>query len=145
MFLPGEAFFAAALEEDPALIDFGVEQKVIPASPTTLIALLRAVAYGWRQERISRNAEEISELGREMHDRLRTLASLFAGVGKGLERAVDSYNQAVGSLERRVLVSARRLRDLGVTGADEIPDVEDVETEPRELSSAAWGDDAAER
>jgi DNA recombination protein RmuC len=140
MFLPGETFFSAALEQDPGLIEHGVLNKVIPASPTTLIALLKAVAYGWNQEKLARNAQQISELGKELHDRLRKLAGHITGVGNSLDRAVEAYNQAVGSLENRVLVSARKFAELGASVAEDIPDLEPIETTARALSFD-WDDD----
>ncbi|MGZ7056982.1 MAG: DNA recombination protein RmuC, partial [Candidatus Angelobacter sp.] len=134
MFLPGETFFSAALEQDPALIERGVSQKVIPASPTTLIALLKAVAYGWNQEKLARNAHEISTLGKELHDRLRLLGAHIDNVGKGLDRAVESYNKAVGSLESRVMVSARKFVELGAPVTDEIAELNPIETTTRNLT-----------
>ena len=140
MFLPGETFFSAALEQDPTLIEQGVMQRVIPASPTTLIALLKAVAYGWNQEKLARNAHEISNLGKELHERLRKLAGHITGVGTNLDRAVEAYNQAVGSLENRVLVSARKFSELGASVAEGIPELEPIETTARALSFE-WDDE----
>jgi DNA recombination protein RmuC len=134
MFLPGETFFSAALEQDSSLIEHGVLNRVIPASPTTLIALLKAVNYGWNQEKLARNAQQISALGKELHDRLRLLAGHITSVGTGLDRAVESYNKVVGSLESRVLVSARKFAELGASVADDIPELEPIETTARALS-----------
>jgi DNA recombination protein RmuC len=142
MFLPGETFFSAALEQDHGLIEQGVLQRVIPASPTTLIALLKAVAYGWNQEKLARNAQQISALGKELHDRLRLLAGYITQVGTGLDRAVESYNKAVGSLESRVLVSARKFSELGASVAEDIPELEPIETTARALSFE-WDEDDA--
>ena len=134
MFLPGETFFSAALEQDAGLIEHGVLNRVIPASPTTLIALLKAVAYGWNQEKLARNAQQISALGKELYERLRLLAGHITSVGTGLDRAVESYNKAVGSLESRVLVSVRKFAELGASVAEEIPELEPIETTARALS-----------
>ena len=142
MFLPGETFFSAALEQDSSLIEHGVLNRVIPASPTTLIALLKAVNYGWNQEKLARNAQQISALGKELHDRLRLLAGHITQVGTGLDRAVESYNKAVGSLESRVLVSARKFAELGASVADDIPELEPIETTARALSFE-WDEDEA--
>ncbi len=138
MFLPGEAFFSAALERDPDLIEFGAQQNVIPASPTTLIALLRAVAYGWRQEQAAEHARTIQRLGRELHDRIRTVASHLQALGAQLGKSVEVYNKAVGSLESRVLPSARKLRDLGAGGAsEEVPQLQPVESLVRQMEMPA--------
>jgi DNA recombination protein RmuC len=135
MFLPGETFFSAALEQDPALIEQGVNERVILATPTTLIALLRAVAYGWRQEQLAENAEKISALGQELHERIVKMADHLVRMGSGLKRAVDSYNDAVGSIESRVLVTARRFQELGVAGKEEVAEIKPVDEQPRHLSA----------
>ena len=121
----------------------GVLQRVIPASPTTLIALLKAVAYGWNQEKLARNAHEISTLGKELHERLRNLAAHITAVGAGLDRAVECYNKAIGSLENRVLVSARKFSELGAAVAEEIPELEPIETTARALSFD-WDEDSSD-
>ncbi len=134
MFLPGEALFSAAWHEDPELVERGIARNVIVASPTTLIALLRAIAYGWQQEQLKENAQKISDAGRELYDRLSTMGQHFAKTGDSLHKAVDAYNRAVGSLETRVLVSARKLKELGGY-AGEIAELEPVDSAPRPIEA----------
>ena len=131
MFVPGEALFAAAIDADRTLLEDGMARQVVLATPTTLIAVLKAVAYGWRQEQIAENAQAISELGRQLYDRVRTLADHVEDVGKSLGRAVAAYNRAVGSMETRVFPSARRFKELGAATGEDIPTVEPVEQAPR--------------
>jgi len=135
MFLPGEALFSAALAHDPLLLEHGIANRVVLASPTTLIALLKAVSYGWRQERIQANAQEISELGRQLYDRLLVLATHYDDVKRGLDKAVEAYNRSVASLETRVLVTARRFRELGAAHGEDIPEVQVVEKATREVQA----------
>ncbi|WP_207480245.1 DNA recombination protein RmuC [Arenibaculum pallidiluteum] len=135
LFLPGENFFSAALEHDPGLIEAGIDNGVIVATPTTLIALLRAVAYGWRQEKLAQNARQISELGADLYKRLSDLGGHMDRLGGRLGEAVTSYNRAVGTLESRVLVSARRFRDLHAANGTELPEPEPIETAPRTLQA----------
>lgn len=127
MFIPGEAFYSAALEQDPLLIEEGVGQRVLLATPTTLIGVLKAVAYGWHQETVAQSAREVSALGRELYMRLATLGEHVTTLGKRLDGAVSAYNQTVGSLERRVLPAARRFSDLGAGGPREIPTLDPVD------------------
>ncbi len=138
MFLPGEVFFSAALEHAPDLIEAGVEEKVIPASPTTLIALLRAVHFGWRQEVLAENANQISELGKRLYDSLCTMAGHLEKLGANLDRSVKAYNETIGSLERNVLVGGRRFRELGVASTGEIVEAKQISNVPRVLQSADW-------
>ena len=141
MFLPGEMFFSAALEQDPELIQFGVAQHVVPASPTTLIALLRAVAYGWQQEAVAEDAQKISDLGRSLYDSIRVLGGHFGDLGGRLKASLDAYNRAVASLEGNVLVRARRFKDLpAARGTEEIVALEPIDRVPRMLQASELTD-----
>jgi len=133
MFLPGETLFSAALQHDLGLIEHGLNQRVLLASPITLIAMLTTVAHSWRQEALTENFREVATLGRELYDRLATFAGHLNDVRKRLDGAVQSYNQAAGSFESRVLVTARRMKDLNVTTAEELPPAEPIDTVPRVL------------
>jgi len=135
LFLPGEMFFSAALQQDPSLIEFGVDNKIIVATPTTLIALLRAVAYGWKQDKIAKNAREISDLGKELYERIRVFSSHISKVGKGISNSVEAYNKAVGSLEGRVLITARKFNELGAGTSKEINGLSVIETNVRSLQA----------
>ena len=135
LFIPGESFLSAAAERDPELLEDGVKQRVIFATPLTLIALLRAVAYGWTQERIADNARKISDLGKELYDRVATLTQHFRILGQSLGKSVKAYNDAVGSLEGRVLTSARKFKELGATPQNEILELEPIEQAAREIQA----------
>ena len=137
MFIPGETFVAAAAENDPTLIEYAFEKKVLIASPTTLMALIKAIAYGWQQERMARNAVEVQKLAKELYDRLGTFADHLDRIGKSLGQSVDNYNRAVGSLEGRILPSARKFETMGVVpNQSDIAPPKSVDKEPRKLSAS---------
>jgi DNA recombination protein RmuC len=139
MFIPGEAFYSAALEADPTLLDSAFDQSVIIASPASLMALLKAASYGWRQEAIAENAREISQLGQELHSRLGTLAEHFSRIGKGLANATGAYNDAIASFETRVLSSARKFKGLGATSQEaEIIELRAIDGGARKLQNGLF-------
>ena len=137
LFLPGDQFLSGALQADPTLIDRAIARKVLLATPASLIALLKAAAYGWRQESVSKNAEAIADLGRQLYDRIANFAEHLDKVGRGLESASKSYNSAVGSFETTLLPGARKFNELGAKGTKELPAPSAVETAPREVSKRA--------
>ena len=132
LFLPGEQFLGAALEQDPSLIENGFARGVVIATPTTLVALLRAVAYGWRQERLTEHAEQAGRLGKDLFERMAVLAEHLSDVGSALGKSVQAYNKAVGSLESRILPSARKFKDLGIPSDKVMAPLEPVEVMPRD-------------
>lgn len=134
LFLPGENFYSAALEQDPKLIEDGINQRVIIATPTTLIALLKAISYGWQQEQRAANADEVGKLGKELYDRLRTFINYFADIGRNLDRALESYNKGVGSLEARVMVTARKFKERGAIAGEEAEILEPIDKSTRVLN-----------
>ncbi|MGH3930921.1 MAG: DNA recombination protein RmuC, partial [Pseudonocardiaceae bacterium] len=134
LFVPGDPFLEAALQADPALLEYSFERNIVIATPTTLIALLRTVSYTWRQEALARNAAKVHDLGRELHSRLATMGGHVAKLGKQLGGAVDAYNSTVRSLESRVLVTARRFADLEVV-SDELSEPEQVLRSPRAVQA----------
>jgi len=127
----------AALERDASLIDYGVKQNVLIASPLTLIALLRAASFGWRQERLTLNAEEISRLGRALHESVATMAEHLEDLRKRMDGTFSTFNRVIGSFESNVLVKARRFRELGAGSAKEIPIIDPLETVARKLDQPA--------
>ncbi len=127
LFVPNEAIFSAALEEDPSLIELGVENKVILATPTTLIALLKAVAYGWQQEAITREAKEIASLGKEIYDRLSVVIGHFVKLGKSIDQSVGNYNKAMNSVDSRLMVTARKFESLESASSEQLPDINQIE------------------
>jgi DNA recombination protein RmuC len=136
LFLPGEPFFSAAAEQDSSLVEDAIQSKILIATPVTLVALLKAISHGWRQEKLAESAQAVSLLGKELYERLMNFAQYLDNVGKSLDGAVESYNKAVGSLERRVMVSARKFRELGVPATDDLPEPRQVDRAARAVAAA---------
>jgi DNA recombination protein RmuC len=137
LFLPGDQFLAGALQSDPTLIERAIGKRILLTTPASLIALLKAAAYGWRQESVSKNAEAIADLGRQLYDRIATYLDHFDRIGHALETATKSYNAAVGSLESTLIPGARKLAELGAKGAKNLPEIGPVEIAPRDLTKRA--------
>jgi DNA recombination protein RmuC len=137
-FLPLESLYSAALEHDPALMDFGVEKRVLLATPGTLITLLLTISHGWRQHAIAENLDQIRATGQELYTRLLTMAGHFGKLGSAIEKTVETYNQTVGSLERNVLSSARKFNELRPANAEQLPDMPAVDNAPRRLDASKW-------
>ena len=136
MFVPGEAFYAAAIEKDPDLFETAVRQRVLICTPTTFVALVKAIAYGWQQEKLAENAREVKRLGLDLYNRIKAFGGHMGDLGRSLRQAVDRYNQGIGSLEGRLLPAARRFETLGVVSAgSSIPALEPVELEAREVQA----------
>jgi len=135
MFLPGESILSAALQQEPSLIEAGTDRRVILATPTTLIALLKTVSYGWQQEKLAENAQRISKMGGELYDALAVMSGHVSKVGSSLKAAVEHYNRLVGSTERRVAPRAKRLRELGVGAQKELVEPETVDAVPRRIDA----------
>jgi DNA recombination protein RmuC len=137
-FLPLESLFSAALEYDPSLLEFGVEKRVLIATPVTLITLLLTISHGWRQQTVTENLDKIRVTGQELYTRLLTMGQHFMKLGDALEKTVETYNQTVGSLERNVLTSARKFKELRPANADQLEEVNEIDTTPRRLDSTKW-------
>jgi DNA recombination protein RmuC len=137
-FLPLESLYSAALEQDPALMDFGIEKRVLIATPGTLITLLLTISHGWRQHAIAENLDRIRSTGQELYTRLLTMAQHFSKLGSAIGKTVETYNQTVGSLERNVLTSARKFTELGPVNADQLAEIDELESAPRLLDASKW-------
>jgi DNA recombination protein RmuC len=137
-FLPLESLFSAALEHDPTLLDYGMERRVVIATPVTLITLLLTVAHGWRQQMVMENLDKIRDTGQELYTRLLTMSQHFSKLGEAITKTVDTYNQTVGSLEKNVLTSARKFKDLRPANADQLEEISVIENTPRSLDAGKW-------
>jgi len=137
LFIPGDQFLGAALEQDRQLLEDALQMKVILATPTSFVALLRAVGYGWRQEALAENAEKIRQVGEEMYARLTTFAEHLTRLGRSLDNSIQSYNKAVGSFDSRILPGARKFAEMGIAAKKEVPEPDQIERSPRDIESPA--------